>query len=603
MKSVLRILALMYLIILCNCFAQPVNDNNPEITAGEIKGHISYLASDELEGRLTGTKGLELAAEYIAAEFKKYSLLPFFDDKYFQEYPFISGLDATKNNIVELEIAGKKYELELNKDFIPAPFTDNLEVSGGIVFVGYSISSKELKYDDFEGIDVKDKIVLAYRYNPDVESPKSKFDKYSDLRLKAKTAKDRGAKAVIFVNGFIPKDDEDSFTSFKYDSAPGIKDLAAIQIKRSFAEKIFEAEDVDFKEYQSKINESKKPASFILKNTKVTIRTEVNPVESKGLNVAGYLQGSDPVLKNEYVIIGAHFDHLGYGETGSLYRGKDKQIHNGADDNASGTTGVLELAEKFSSEKDKLKRSVIFVAFSGEELGLLGSNYFAQNLPVPTKNVAAMINMDMIGRLNEEQSLMVYGAGTSKIWKEMLNNFNKDYNFKLAFNDEGFGPSDHTSFYSKEIPVLFFWTGTHSDYHRPSDDAETINNSGEEKVLKYVYQVADYIDNLDTKPDYVNIPRKDMGTGSTSFKVYIGTTPDFGAQVDGYKISGVTEGSPAQKAGMKAGDIIIDFGGKKISNIYDYMYAMNEYAPGDKVDIVVLRGEEKLTLKLELAAK
>ncbi len=603
MKSVLRILALMYLIILCNCFAQPNNDDNPEITAGEIKEHITYLASDELEGRLTGTKGLKLAADYIAGEFKKYNLSPLFENGYFQYFPFISGLDATKNNHVELEIAGEKYELELKKDFISTPFTDNLEASGEVIFVGYSIAAKELKYDDFEGIDVKDKIVLAFRYNPDVENPKSKFDKYSELRLKAKTAKDKGAKAIIFVNGFIPKDDEDSFTSFKYDGAQGIKDLAAVQIKRSFAEKIFAAENIDLKEFQEKINQSKKPSSFVLKNTKATVRTEVNLVEAKGINVAGIIKGSDPVLQNEYVIIGAHFDHLGYGEIGSLYRGKDKQIHNGADDNASGTTGVLELAEKFSSIKDKLKRSMIFVAFSGEELGLLGSNYFAQNLTVPAKQVAAMINMDMIGRLNEEQNLMVYGAGTSKIWKDMLNNFNKDFNFKLAFNDEGFGPSDHTSFYSKEIPVLFFWTGTHSDYHRPSDDAETINNDGEEKVLKYVFTVADYINTLDTKPDYVNIPRKDMGTGAASFKVYIGTTPDFGAQVDGYKISGVTDGSPAQKAGMKSGDIIIDFGGKKISNIYDYMYAMNEFAPGDKVDIVVLRGEEKLILKLELAAK
>ncbi len=603
MKYSFRIFSVLLFIYFSNSNAQPVNDDNPEITSKEIREHIGYLASDKLEGRLTGTKGAELAADYIADEFKNYSLIPLFDNSYAQEYPFISGLDATEANKVIFEIAGEKIELEINKDFIPAPFTDNLEASGEMIFVGYSISSSELNYDDFAGIDVKDKIVIALRYNPDVENPKSKFDKYSELRLKAKTAKEKGAKAIIFVNGFIPKDDEDSFIGFKYDGASGIKDLAAVHMKRTFAEKIFAAENLNFKEYQAKINETKKPASFVIKNSRVTIRTEVNQVEGKGLNIAGYLEGNDPVLKDEYIIIGGHYDHLGYGETGSLYRGKDKQIHNGADDNASGTTGVLELAEKFASIKDELKRSIIFVTFSGEELGLLGSNYFAHNLSIPAKNVAAMINMDMIGRLNDEQSLMVYGTGTSKIWKDMLNNFNKDYNFKLAFNDEGFGPSDHTSFYAKEIPVLFFFTGTHSDYHRPSDDPETINNNGEEKVLKYVYQIADYVDNLNTKPDYVNIPRKDMVSGAAKFKVYIGTTPDFGAQVDGYKISGVTDGSPAQRAGMKSGDIIIDFGGKKISNIYDYMYAMNDYAPGDKVDIVVLRGQEKLTLKLELAAK
>ena len=262
----------------------------------------------------------------------------------------------------------------------------------------------------------------------------------------------------------------------------------------------------------------------------------------------------------------------------------------------------MELAEKFASIKDKLKRSFIFVSFSGEELGMLGSNYFVQNLTVPYKVVDAMISLDMIGRMNEENSLMIYGTGTSHKWKDLLNQFNKEYNFKLTFNDEGFGPSDHTSFYAKEIPVLFFFTGTHGDYHRPTDDADKINSAKEEKILDLVYQVAEDLDTTLTRPDYVNVPRKDTG-GPTKFKVYIGTTPDFGAQVDGYKISGVTDGSPARKAGLKAGDIIIEFGGKKVSNIYDYMYAMNEHAPGDKVDITVLRGNEKVTLTLELAAK
>ncbi|MCX6148982.1 MAG: M20/M25/M40 family metallo-hydrolase [Ignavibacteriales bacterium] len=583
-------------------FSQPKNERNPKITVKEVQDHVNYLASDELEGRFTGSEGANKAAAYIKQDFKEDGLLPFFDKDYSESYPFVSGLEAGIANKVKLLIDGKEYQLKFNDEFIAANFSDNVKYSGEVVFAGYSITAPELNYDDYSSIDVKGKIVLAMRYNPEEKNPRSKFDKYAELRLKAKTAQEKGAAGIIFVNGYVPKDEDDNLIKLSYDGAPAMKELGAIHIKRSLVDKMFEAEKLNFKLYQQNIDTTKKPASFVFKNSKIELVTEVKQVEGKGINIAGYLPGNDPKLKDEYIIIGAHYDHLGYGETGSLYRGKDKQIHNGADDNASGTTGVLELAEKFAAEKDKNKRSIIFVTFSGEELGMLGSNYFVQKLSIPYKNITAMINLDMIGRMNDEKSLIVYGTGTSHIWKDVLNKSNKEYNFKLTFNDEGFGPSDQTSFYAKEIPVLFFFTGTHSDYHRPSDDADKINSTMEAKILDYVYQIAEGLDTSITRPDYVNVPRKDTG-GPTKFKVYIGTTPDFGAQVDGYKISGVTDGSPAQKSGLLAGDIIIEFGKKKVSNIYDYMYAMNEFSPGEKVEIVVMRGEEKLNLTLELAAK
>jgi len=257
------------------------------------------------------------------------------------------------------------------------------------------------------------------------------------------------------------------------------------------------------------------------------------------------------------------------GETGSLYRGNEPQIHNGADDNASGTTGVLELAEKFANEKDKLKRSIIFINFSGEELGLLGSAYFVNNSPINVSKMSTMINMDMIGRLNEKNELIVYGVGTSQGFKELLDS-NNSYNFTLAFHDDGYGPSDHSSFYGKNIPVLFFFTGTHPDYHRPSDDADKINFTGEEKILNYVYDITYKINTAEQKPVYVNVPRKETGT-TGGWKVYVGTIPDYAANVEGFKISGVNEGSPAQKGGIQADDIMISFGGKKITNIYDYV--------------------------------
>lgn len=577
-------------------------DKNPEITSAEIKSHIEYLASDDLEGRFTGSNGCEEAANYISEQFESYGLKPMFGGDYLQSFPFISGLALGKNNFFTLKIKDQSYELDLEKNYIAAPFSGAQKLSGQIIFAGYGISAPILNYDDYAGIDVKDKIVLVMRFNPEYDNPHSKFDEYSTFRQKATVARDKGAKGIIFVNGHFPADDDDKLMEFRYDRGSLLKDISAVHIKREFVDELFKAQNLDFSEYQKKISETKNPASFEFTNSTIlNLETEVNEIKKESWNVAGYFEGNDPKLKNEYVVIGAHFDHLGYGETGSLYRGTEKQIHNGADDNASGTTGVLELAEKFVSMKNQMKRSMIFVTFSGEELGLLGSNYFVNNSSIPANQMVSMINLDMIGRLDDEKKLIVHGTGTSTSWKDLLNNKNS-YNLKLSFNDEGFGPSDHSSFYGKQIPVLFFFTGTHTDYHRPSDDAEKINYEGEEVVVKYAYDVASSVVNNDIKPEYVNVPRKEMDNAS-GWKVYVGTIPDYSTDVNGFKLSGVSEGSPAQKGGMKAGDIMIKFGDKKISNIYDYVYALKEFVPGDKVEVIVLRDGKELTFHLILGAR
>jgi len=576
-------------------------DKNPEITVSEIKAHIEYLASDDLEGRFTGSKGCEEAAEYISDEFESYGLKPLFEDDYLQSFPFIAGLELGDNNYVQIINEQKKTELKIEKDYVIAPFSGSKEISGSLVFAGYGISAPKLNYDDYANINVKDRVVMVLRYNPEYDNPHTKFDEYSSFRQKATVARDKGAAGIIFVNGYFPKDDDDKLMEFRYDRGSLLKDISAVHIKRSYADELFKSQKMDFIEYQKQISASKTPASFEFKNIKVKLSTDLKETQKTSWNVAGYLEGNDPELKNEYIVIGAHFDHLGYGETGSLYRGEDKQIHNGADDNASGTTGVLELAEKFSSLKNQIKRSMIFVTFSGEELGLLGSNYFVNNSVVTTNQMITMINMDMIGKLDDEKKLIIYGAGTSAEWKDLLNNKNT-YDFKLTFNDEGFGPSDHSSFYGKQIPVLFFFTGTHPDYHRPSDDADKINFDGEAKVVNYVYDVTSTIVNKNTKPDYVNVPRKE-GENIGSWKVYVGTIPDYSANTEGFKISGVSEGGPAQKGGLKGGDIMVKFGDKKITNIYDYVYALKEFVPGDEVDVVVLREGKEMTFHLVLGAR
>ena len=571
---------------------------NADITAQEIQHHIDFLASDDLKGRLSGSKEIYIAATYIKEEFESYNLKPLFGDSYFQEYDFISDVRLTRNNSVTFNINGDRQNLELYKEFIPTTFSGKNSLNAELVFAGYGISAPKLNYDDYANIDVTGKVVIVMRSTPEYDKPRSDFDKFSSLRFKANLAKEKGAVGIIFVNGYLPIDSADNLVKFKYDRAAGEKEFPVVQVKRSIVDQLFASQNLDFAEYQQKMKESKKPASFEIKDADVDIETEIEELKSVDRNVAGYLEGTDPPLKNEYIVIGAHYDHLGMGIEGSLYKGTEPKIHHGADDNASGTAGVMELAEKFASVKDKLKRSIIFITFSGEELGLIGSNYFVNNLPIREDKIDAMINLDMVGRLRNKE-LTVYGTGTSSTWKEILNKKN-NYRFKLAFNDEGFGPSDHSSFYGKGIPVLFFFTGVHEDYHRPSDEAKLINSMGEDTVLHYVYDVAGFIDSIAGKPDYIKIASK--GT-SGDWKVYAGTVPDMSNTSEGFRLSGVSPGGPAEKAGLKGGDVMLKFGDKEINNIYDYVYALQDHVPGDVVTVVVKRGEQKLSLTLTLGAK
>jgi hypothetical protein len=576
---------------------------NSEITAKDIKAHVFYLASDAMKGRFTGTKEEQLAGEYISSQFKSYGLLPLINGSYFQSFPFIEKVELTNSNSLTIETNKKRRNLKVKKEFITAPFSGKRNISTTLVFVGYGISASKLNYDDYAGIDVTGKVVIALRHHPEHDNAKSEFERYSSYRQKASAARDKGAAGIIFVNGFQPKNDEDQLMELRYDGAGSIKDFSVLQIKRNILDNLLKAETVNLIEIQKMIDQTKKPYSFPLNNSKVTLSTEVKEVEKVGRNVIGVLEGSDPVLKNEYLVIGAHYDHLGIDHlrTSSMYKGSEPQIHNGADDNASGTTGLLELAEKFGAHKNDLKRSIIYIAFSGEELGILGSTYFTNNSPVPMDKIVAMFNMDMVGRLNEERALTVIGAGTSSAWKSLLNEKNK-YNFKLALNDGGSGGSDHQAFTNKNIPVLFLFTGTHTDYHKPSDDADKINFAGQTDVINYVYSIADAVQKFDIRPDFVKVEEPAQRNIPRS-RVAVGTVPEFGFNGNGYKVSGVTEGGPAAKGGMKPGDIIIKFGSKTVNNIYDFMYAMGEFAPGDKVDVVVLRDSKEVTLNLELSSK
>ncbi len=591
------------LLLLVSLLAAQDKSRNANITAEEIKAHLNYLASDAMKGRFTGSPEERKAGDYIKAQFESYGLKPAFNGKWFQEFPFIEKVEMTKKNSITLKSGTKKIALKVKKDFSVLGFSGKAKVAGELVFVGYGISAAKLNYDDYAGIDVKGKIVIAIKSHPEHDSSRSEFDRFTTLRNKANNAKDKGALGLLIVNGWFPKND-DVIAEPRYDGAPGMKDFPVVQISRAIADELLKGESLVFADLQKQIDASKKPQSFILKNTKVELSAEVNEVQKIARNVGGLLEGNDPTLKNEYIVIGGHYDHLGIDQMkeSSMYKGADKQIHNGADDNASGTTGVLEVAEKLAANKGELKRSIIFLTFSGEELGILGSTYYTNNPSVDIKSITAMLNMDMIGRLNGEKSLTIIGAGTSSKWKEMLNQKNS-YGFKLAMSDGGSGGSDHQSFSNKSIPVLFFFSGTHSDYHKPSDDVDKINFAGEENIANYVYDIAQEIQKLNKRLDYVKVEEVAQQRPSGRARVTVGTVPEFGYTGAGYKLSGTTEGSPAAKAGMKAGDIIVKFGPKTVGNIYDFMYAVQDYKAGDKVDVIVLRDGKETTFTLELIAK
>jgi aminopeptidase YwaD len=572
-----------------------------EITAGELQAHVKYLASDELEGRASGSAGNRMAAEYIIHELKRYGVPPGGPNgSYTQPFSFVSSVKLGPGNSMRLDGAGvEAKELAVNTDFRPLGFSSSASVEGPVVFAGYGISAPEKQYDDYAGLDVAGKIVVVLRWAPDGDSPKSEFARHTGLREKARMAREKGALAVLLIAGPVNEADDD-LMRLSFDQVAANSGIPIVSLKRALLLPAFRQAGVDLKGLQDSIKASGAPHSFPLGDLRCSLTTDVQTIHAQTANVIGMLEGTDPSLKSEYLVLGAHFDHLGWGgpNSGSM-RPDTLAIHHGADDNASGTAGLLELAQQFSSVKEQLKRSIIFTFFSGEELGTLGSLYYVSHPTVPLNQTVAMINMDMIGRL-QNRTLTVGGTGTSPVWEKLLEHYDRDSTFTLKLDPEGFGPSDHSSFYGKNIPVLFFFTGTHNDYHKPSDVWDRINYPGEEKVVRYAYSVAREVDGMQERPAYARVESAAgrSGAGDTrSFSVTLGIVPDFGQSTEGMKVSAVQPNRPGEKAGMKAGDTIVKMAGKKILNIYDYMGVLGELKAGDVVEIEVVRNGSPVLLK------
>jgi aminopeptidase YwaD len=646
--------------------AQQPAQNGP--SAERLREHVTYLASDKLEGRRTGTAGANLAAEYIAREFSRYGLrrsigrdLPGMSrleadspKRYLQEFPYVAGVELGEKNLfyVNPGRADDSMLFRVGEDWMPLGFSSNGQVSKAeYQFVGYGITAAEQKYDSYAGRTMKNTVAIALAGTPDGDNPHGQFARYEELQWKIIAARNAGASALLI----IAREEnfkEDRLARLRYDNSAGDAGLPVAVISRQFAAKLFgpssdskqtlqalaDAAQADTKRMEKVATVPDSAQSVIVKYP-LTLSFSTNIVRRgvSAANVIGILDGSDPTLKNETIVIGAHYDHLGHGGQGSL-AAREGEIHHGADDNASGTAGVLELARLFSSGP-KPRRTIVFIAFSGEEEGLLGSNYYVNHPIVPLANTVAMFNMDMIGRL-KDKSLIVGGVGTAEGWRAMVEARNlldsmtvtasagtgpqtttiafptvvgtngrpivtsdSTKQFALTLNEDGLGPSDHASFYLKQIPVLFFWTGTHMDYHKPSDTADKINYDGEVSILNMVRRLVHDIDAGDKRPTYTVAKTEAPAGRSTGFRVYLGTIPNYADSNDGLLLDGVREDSPATKAGLKAGDKVVKLAGRDLRNVYDYTYALGEMKAGEEYEIEVMRGGERLKLKITPAAR
>jgi hypothetical protein len=565
--------------------------------------HVKLLSSNDMKGRASGSPELDKAADYIASQFRSFGLRPMGDgNTYFQRFQLTTGAELGRNN--ELQINGSR--LRINEDFAPIIFSNTARFDGPLVFAGYGITAPGMHYDDYAGIDVKGKIVIVLRHEPQESDAKSPFDgtnftTHASFVNKVINAKQHGARGIIFLTD-VNHDNEEVGPATRTAETDDLG-LPAVHARRQPFLALFKAAGKNLNAIQKNIDSNLKPESFELAGARAMISTDVVRTRRTVRNVVAGLTGSDPALRNEWVVIGAHYDHLGLGERNSLAPSLAGQIHNGADDNASGTSGVLEIARLASRNKDDWKRSVIFIAFAGEELGLLGSAHFVNNPTAPLKNIVGMINMDMIGRINNDR-LFVGGVGTSASFKPWLEESNQAVKLQLDYSDSGYGASDHMSFNSKKIPVLFFFSGLHTDYHKPSDTYEKINAPGALKVVSLVYMTADKMAAAPQRLEYVEVQQpRPPGGGGGGYGSYFGSVPDFRDDVKGVLFADVQNNSPAAKAGLRQGDLLIEFDGKPIQNLYDFTYALNAKKPGEVVVVVVKRNGQDVKVQVTLEAR
>lgn len=581
------------------CYSFTVAGQTTQITSKDLHDYVQFLASDSLKGRKPGTQEINVAASFIRDHFKTDGLKLLGEDG-FQWVEIVTDVTLGGNNTLSFNGS----EGIVKKDFIPLSFSTSSTLTAPVVFTGYGfdIETDSLKWSDYKGIDAAGKWVMAFRADPELDNSDSKFIPYSDVRSKVLTAKDHKASGLLLVT---PKglEKDDKLMTLVVENNEITAGIPVVNITRELADKMLKSTGFTIDSLERFLVLQKTPRSF---ETGVNLTGSINVIQKKEktANVMAMLEGNDPLLKDEYLVIGGHYDHLGFGGPGSGSRMPDTNaVHNGADDNASGTAMVMELAQHFAFGNEKTGRSMIFVTFTGEEMGLIGSKYFVNHPPVELKKVKAMFNFDMVGRFDKEKnSISVSGTGTSLESDSLLRLQETGLPFTVVHSPDGYGPSDHASFYSNNIPVFFFTTGVHTDYHTPFDDTDKLDFEAEKKIGDYAADIILAVDKLPNALTFKESGKKESaGRGGRKFKVTLGILPDFaGTEKKGLRIDGVTKDGPADKGGLKKGDIITGINGMPVGNIYEYMSRLQKLKHGITISVEIIRDEKTQVLIVQL---
>jgi hypothetical protein len=581
-----------------------------DVVLERMKKDVFFLASDECEGRGIETKGINKAADYIVNELQKAGVKPGGKDgTFFQPFTVSQGDGEVKgvNTLVLRGPLGKAMELEIYKDFKVLPLSASGTVSAPIVFAGYGLSVPTANYDDFKDIDFAGKIVVVLRRVPRWDDAKTPFggdrEAYAGYERKIGNCELNRAAAVILVNDQSEQADGDKFMDGRGTLAGSIP---VIQLKRSLLDTMLTSSNkTSLTDLEKEIDGDLKPRSGAIGGWSASLTTTLERTSYPCKNIIGVVEGSGP-RADETVIVGAHYDHLGYGGFGSLAKDKSKkEIHHGADDNGSGTATVLELARRFGAKKNLEGRRLVFILFSGEERGLLGSKYYCNKEPLfKLEATAAMVNLDMVGRVkNAEPKLWVGGVGTGTGLEPLVEKLAREQGFDLKPTQSGYGPSDHDSFYRKHVPVLFFFTGYHEDYHRPTDTADRINIPGVAKVADLTERLALSLLTSPQRPDYIHIVSPvERASPSSGTGAKLRLIPEYGDEGNkGVLVESVVENGAAAKGGIKSGDRITSIKGLPTPNVNAYMTVMQQQKAGVAIEVTVQRmGKEiKLTVTPE----
>ena len=581
--------------------------------SSKTRQHVTALASERLEGRLVGSNGERLASEYLVSQLRRIGAkpLPGATD-FLLPFEFTAGTrDGGSRTTITDTRSNQNRTFDGRMDVQALSFSDNGDASGSVVFAGYGIVVPEAQnfgYDSYATLDVKDKVVLVFRYFPEDADQKTRaiLARYADLRYKALAARQRGAKAMIVVTG--PRSPNAGETiPMTFDTALAGSGIVAASISAGVAKAIFAAVPDKTLESVQKSFDSGNPhvAGFAIPNVPVTIRATVEREKRTGHNVVAYLPATTPVaaMGKPWVAIGAHYDHLGHGEAGNSLSGKDEagKVHSGADDNASGSAAVLGVAATLS--KQPRKRNVIVGFWSGEELGLIGSSAFAATPPVPLDQVAAYLNFDMVGRM-QDNKLTIQAAGTSPMWAKVIEQANVAAGFDLQIQQDPYQPTDVATFNAASVPCLSFFTGTHVDYHKPSDTADKIDYEDLDRIVDFAAAIVRRVEDTSDAPQFTKVEQQmQTGGGRAGVRIFTGTIPDYSNDAKGLLLSGVIGGGPAEQAGLQKGDVIVEIAGQSITNIYDYTYALDLLKIGQPSKLVYVRDGKRIETTLTPAAR